>query len=569
MRAILLALLAWMAAWAIPVSAQTGFAPGSLCHAAALPGEDYAALAQDPARWSCKGEALDPEATRHLFRYDLRGESSGATPARYISTEYPLLADLEMLALGANGETSSATVAPVNVHVERGAWHAFLPIPSLKSPLQATILIIENVRYPDMFATAKAVAQLPPPAAAGRNELYAALLCGLLLAPLFFDLGFARALREKFPLFHALFCFLACVQTASISSLLPQFFDIDYKLERIIGYMSFDLMLAATLLFFRSFIEPEALDRWHRRLLVGLTGLCVVVSLLTTFATEALGEWNTFVFYGGYLLVLAGLFFCYFTAFRRRSRAVRYVALSFAPLLTIGVIRVTGGLVPALYVEFDDMWAQSLALFFEVLVTAFAVTNRFLHLKRERDMAVHEVRNLEELSEHDPMTGLLNRRAIESRYPMLRASGFTALAILDLDRFKSINDRYGHAVGDEVLCAAAAALAHEDDDDLLAFRLGGEEFMLILRGSDALERAEARRIAISKHTAKVAALQEPATASMGFVDAASGALASVDFENVYQRADKLLYDAKEAGRNRTISERLKLFKPRSPDRRAA
>lgn len=223
---------------------------------------------------------------------------------------------------------------------------------------------------------------------------------------------------------------------------------------------------------------------------------------------------------------------------------------------------------PALAIDFDEVWAQNFALAFEVVVTSFAVAGRFLAIKLERDRAVDAARSFEAICEQDPLTGLLNRRALESRFEALRAEGFTALAVIDLDHFKAINDTYGHQLGDEVLVRAARALRDEGDPDLLAFRIGGEEFLILLRGKAKQSRAEARRRAICSAIAgEFPLVDRKVTASMGYIEASAGAIASANFEALYERADRLLYEAKERGRDITVAERVKVFWRREDQRR--
>ncbi|MBO0749284.1 MAG: GGDEF domain-containing protein, partial [Porphyrobacter sp.] len=132
--------------------------------------------------------------------------------------------------------------------------------------------------------------------------------------------------------------------------------------------------------------------------------------------------------------------------------------------------------------------------------------------------------------------------------------------------FKAVNDRHGHGIGDEVLRVVAAAL--EPDDDTLVLRMGGEEFLLLLRGRDAIQRAEQRRQAIAARIAsQVPGLERVVTASMGLIEVPRNAMPNATFAQLYERADQLLYEAKQAGRNRTMSERLKLFVPRRTERR--
>lgn len=185
---------------------------------------------------------------------------------------------------------------------------------------------------------------------------------------------------------------------------------------------------------------------------------------------------------------------------------------------------------------------------FEVLLTTLGVAERFVTIKRERDLARNEADLLERISETDPLTGLLNRRAIERQFEQLREDGFTALAVIDLDHFKAINDGHGHSTGDDVLRAVAVAL--KAGPNVRACRLGGEEFILLIRGHDVDAQAEFRRQAIPATVANaVPGLAGPVTASMGITPISSDDA----FTTLYERADKLLYEAKSAGRNRTRS----------------
>ncbi|MND94481.1 putative diguanylate cyclase YcdT [compost metagenome] len=131
----------------------------------------------------------------------------------------------------------------------------------------------------------------------------------------------------------------------------------------------------------------------------------------------------------------------------------------------------------------------------EVLSTTLGVADRFMTVKRQRDSVRLEADVLERLSERDALTGLFNRRAIEQNFEKFRAEGYRTLAVFGLDNFKAINDTHGHTVGDAVLKVVAKAL--QADPHVHAFRLGGEEFVLLLRGDDAQAQAERRRQAIA------------------------------------------------------------------------
>jgi diguanylate cyclase (GGDEF)-like protein len=234
-------------------------------------------------------------------------------------------------------------------------------------------------------------------------------------------------------------------------------------------------------------------------------------------------------------------------ALRRGSRAAKFQAVGYTPMVLAGLVRLVTGVVPWLQSN-DAMLLVYVGCLCEVLFTTLGVADRFMAIKRQRDHARFEADMLEHLSERDALTGLLNRRAIEQNFEKFHAEGYRTLAVLDLDHFKAINDVHGHVVGDAVLKAVAEAL--QADPQVQAFRLGGEEFLLLVRGEDAQAQAERRRQAIPAIVANaVPSLGRHVTASMGVADASPNA--DSEFAELYEQADALLYNAKLSGRNRT------------------
>ncbi len=166
---------------------------------------------------------------------------------------------------------------------------------------------------------------------------------------------------------------------------------------------------------------------------------------------------------------------------------------------------------------------------------------------------------LQQLATLDPLTGVANRREFErlSRLVLARAqrSGLpTSLIVVDLDRFKAINDAWGHPAGDVVLgCAAAHLLGHLRRTDVLA-RYGGEEFMLLLPDTDladALGVAEKLRASLQDLVIAWEGRTLRLTASFGVTT--TGAHAE-DLAPLYKRADLALYKAKQGGRNRVEAQ---------------
>lgn len=167
---------------------------------------------------------------------------------------------------------------------------------------------------------------------------------------------------------------------------------------------------------------------------------------------------------------------------------------------------------------------------------------------------------LQHMADHDPLTGLLNRRSFESeldqhiaRVERYGAEG--AALVLDIDRFKHINDTLGHNVGDELIVKVAQTLRTRlRDSDVLA-RLGGDEFaVLIPRGGveEAQAVAESVLAAVRAQSVVTAAgRRRSITASIGI--ALFGEIERLSAEDVLVNADLAMYDAKEAGRDRAAT----------------
>jgi diguanylate cyclase (GGDEF)-like protein len=151
----------------------------------------------------------------------------------------------------------------------------------------------------------------------------------------------------------------------------------------------------------------------------------------------------------------------------------------------------------------------------------------------------------------DPLTGLLNRTSLDQRLKELEdqaalTGASVSLIVADLDHFKSINDRFGHGVGDAVLRDVAYLLRKQTRDFELVYRLGGEEFLVVLPSADVNSGPElAERLRQEVERARPAGRE--VTMSLGV---AGGAGTTLDFAEVMAAADAALYRAKRSGRNR-------------------
>ena len=157
------------------------------------------------------------------------------------------------------------------------------------------------------------------------------------------------------------------------------------------------------------------------------------------------------------------------------------------------------------------------------------------------------------LATTDPLTGLLNRRAFFGRGQEIsaRAADGRALSaiMLDIDHFKKINDEHGHDVGDEALRGVAREIAGNCP---MVGRLGGEEFAILLEGSDlsaAVEAAERLRLDVAALRFETKTRTIGLTCSFGVSEWTQGDT----IDRLLKRADLALYQAKHGGRNRVVS----------------
>ena len=153
----------------------------------------------------------------------------------------------------------------------------------------------------------------------------------------------------------------------------------------------------------------------------------------------------------------------------------------------------------------------------------------------------------------DPLTGMLNRKALESRVDELRQQAEVSGApigviVIDIDHFKQVNDTVGHATGDAVLRDVAYMIRKDLRAFELAYRLGGEEFLVLVPGADADQSMEvAVRLCDSVAGTRFAD-GLAITVSCGVAASAPGA--PFDYDPLFQSADAAMYEAKREGRNR-------------------
>jgi diguanylate cyclase (GGDEF)-like protein len=210
---------------------------------------------------------------------------------------------------------------------------------------------------------------------------------------------------------------------------------------------------------------------------------------------------------------------------------------------------------------FESVWLTVLS--FEALLFTIAIAFILLAMAKERTEYRHKTAALV-----DPLTGVANRRAfLQDGAEQLKRQATDprpiAVMLLDLDNFKSINDRFGHAVGDRVLeifaDVSSSCMRHID----IFGRLGGEEFAALLRDTTrerALAVAEQIRTSFAESTREVDGRPIDATVSIGIVISYDAVL---DLSALLAQADHALYRAKDSGRNRVEVASIELILDRA------
>lgn len=306
-------------------------------------------------------------------------------------------------------------------------------------------------------------------------------------------------------------------------------------------------------------LEPGLLPRWLNLGLHLAAWLFLGFCLLSAFAPPGYATAFGNAFLLSTLFVFAFAVTAIVVGVIRGSEAARDFALAWSMPIMAVLASFTAdhsATVPIVSGEMLVLGTSAL----QTLWLSYAATRGFALLRAERDQARARQSELMVLAETDPLTKLYNRRGLTERFrrelAKAEATGDSlGLMLIDLDHFKSVNDTFGHEVGDHVLQRVAGLLADLHAQGGIAARLGGEEFCVLLPGIDgealhALADQTRRRLAESDMSAIFNDDQRRITASFGIIDTRQFPHADPAF--LIRLADQALYQAKSQGRNRII-----------------
>lgn len=523
----------------------------ALASATCIGGADSAeaAFGLDPAVLDCNAGRFDRRDRFVRGRVDL-APLGLLPPGRLAWQTDPTSFDSMLIRLDyADG---SERLIDVDAQMAVRNWDAngnfWVPVQQGPAALTAIDVVVERPRADTVFA--RMILSSFDDAAAqnySRTLLYV-LVCGILLVPIIYDLLFYRVLRARFMAWHLLMTFGTLLYVLFNSGLVLVLVPDMPSLTRFAGvYVTMSLTILGLARFSLLVLEDGSVPRPLHHLLNGVAFLNLAIAVMIRPDIEAFRMRIVDAYLLSTLPVSIALIATVATALRRGSRAAAFLAAAYAGLIVAGAAQVLASLGSFAMAEVIDE-SIYVALVILVLGTSACVGDRFLIIKAERDRAQLTAQKLGAMANTDGLTGLLNRRAFDQ---LRKIETGRALLVMDIDRFKSINDTYGHQRGDAVLCHTARVIEAvvADVGNCQVYRLGGEEFAVVCPA-----RSEEEMVALGHRIRS--GVERGADDENGFdmpeITISIGAVLGTGqfMHAAFAEADGALYRAKERGRNR-------------------
>ncbi len=544
------------ALWAGPAAAETLDVDRDLCHAesaATVPDSDLSAL-----RFSCRGTPVGYQQASLWLRAPLDGPNAQRGDVALMVHQ----SRFDRLAVAFSYADGTTRWQRVHAGDYRSHWRTGGQI-LFEAPERGARLTAVTMRFDHLSGHQFVHARIVPKAEAGMQSAGMAAAVGaaltLLLVSCIYSLSLAFAVRRQYLAWQAAWSGTMLLWGTLWSqvhlALVPGLAGT--VTTQICTFLSC-LAIALATVSAATAVGRGRVPKWLRTAVlalglgVGIAG--IPLALIRGSSLGALADILGLVVIADLLAVTAYVGW----AWRRGSIEARdFLAAWGLPMAVLAIIHVVD-------VE-DSLWGGGSKLLvlaaatWQALWLAAAATRRLGHLRIERDHARNAEAQAQQLARRDPLTGLPNRRGfVESVTPLLeraRADNLpAALLLVDIDRFKSVNDIYGHDVGDVVLCGIARRIERWEGPMCTVARLGGEEFGLLTIGMEGIilgRFAESIRRGIAACDHSEAVGERLVTASVGVAEVRP----ACDFQQLYRLADEALYDAKRGGRNKVIVQR--------------
>lgn len=378
------------------------------------------------------------------------------------------------------------------------------------------------------------------------------IIYGVLTALLFYNLLVSFTLKSKRYLYYSFYITFFILMNMSYTGHGFRWFWTDsIQWQQWSNPALMILYSLSGLLFATRFLQTNLLfPKLNKRILVTCFWVGNIELLLIIFNNQvgALYLAFAFVFVFTFLMLYLAII-----SLRKGFRSARYFLLASVSHVTLSSVTAmtVWGLIPYTTIGYR---ALEFGMMFDAIILSIALVDQFRILNEEKAHA-------EQLAMTDHLTGTNNRRAFyELVKPIwsigLRKEREMCVMMIDIDKFKDINDRYGHSFGDEVLKKLSNTLLQNVREGDIFARWGGEEFILFLPETTLLEATEvAERYRELISSTELTMNEESITVTIS-VGVAQNIGSANDIDELIMEADKCLYVAKEQGRNKVSSRKL-------------
>jgi len=354
-------------------------------------------------------------------------------------------------------------------------------------------------------------------------------------------------LRERIYGYYAFYALTLSLYIVNLSGFIEYIFPNSFYSLVFLSPLSLTLLILFSKEILETYKYTPKIDKF-------LNFFAFIAFMLTVLIYIDIFTW--FKFYNQFLVIVPFvILFATISAFKKGSSSAGYftifmvlyiISLFIMVLMSLGVIEYN------IFTRYAFIYASLIELSFFSLVLA----NRFNKTKKEKEIVEVALKNTTEISRHDPLTGLYNRHYLdlylkECFYEARKKKEDVCVIMLDIDKFKHVNDTYGHTIGDKVLSSISNIFIQNTRKNDVVARYGGEEFVIILSGT-SLDNAQVIAEKIRANIEKLRIKYEDHKDFSVTISQGIALLQSEDtsLKSVIKRADKALYQSKNDGRNR-------------------
>lgn len=497
------------------------------------------------------------------FWYTFTLNNPNSSPlSRLMVFEAPWLDYIQINIVSSEDQVQQYEVGNTFEYSKRSVDHHFINQRHTFSPGVSRVYIQVKTRDPFVFATSILdendflVAQL-------EESKYTGIIYGILIAMLLYNLLVYLGIREPYFAYYVLFVLVFLIMNNSYNGYLFQVFHFtNGDIQNWLNSSSIFLFALAYILFAKSFLD---LKMAHNKLNT-VTNYAIYSLLIIAAFSAIVGGYRLHVILSIILLLLTSIYIFSIAIYswQKGNRSARFFILGSIGGLSGSIITSLTVMGQLSYSNFMYK-AVDYGMLIDAILLSLALADRIKLTHEEKNIAEMErtIAEAESIlakkeSKTDVLTGLMNRRAYyeiteKESNRSLRYHVDMSIIIIDIDYFKEFNDNYGHALGDMVLKHFAKVLKKMKRDCDYAFRLGGDEFLILLPHTseeEAVSLAERIQDEIRNKPLVIDSHTHTITISCGVSQEQKG---DTSIDQIEKRADTALYRAKDLGKNTTVN----------------